>query len=54
MAIGRRALTEETAVSNAGVKVIPENAKIDSDNEQTNIPNVFAVGDVLHVSIDLA
>ncbi|KAI5718313.1 hypothetical protein M8J77_019357 [Diaphorina citri] len=53
MAIGRRALTEETAVSNAGVKVIPENAKIDSDNEQTNIPNVFAVGDVLHEKPEL-
>uniref|UniRef100_A0A8D8LWN3 thioredoxin-disulfide reductase (NADPH) n=1 Tax=Cacopsylla melanoneura TaxID=428564 RepID=A0A8D8LWN3_9HEMI len=53
MAIGRRALTDECVVANAGVKVIPENAKIDADNEQTNVPNVFAVGDVLHEKPEL-
>lgn len=51
MAVGRKALTEELKVKNAGVEVRPENAKIVANNEQTNVPNVYAVGDVLHVSL---
>lgn len=49
IATGRKALTSELKVINAGVKVIPENLKIDAIHEQTNIPNIYAVGDVLHV-----
>lgn len=49
-AIGRRALTKDLKLENAGVKVVPENGKIDAQNEQTNVPHIFAIGDVLHVS----
>lgn len=49
-AVGRRALTEELSVSSAGVITHPENGKIFVQDEQTNIPHIYAVGDVLHVS----
>lgn len=49
-AIGRTALTREAHVDKAGVKVEGDGEKIDALNEQTNIPNIFAVGDVLYVS----
>lgn len=49
-AIGRRALMEDLKPENAGLKVVPETNKIDAINEQTNVPNIYAVGDVLHVS----
>ncbi|XP_043679595.1 thioredoxin reductase 1, mitochondrial isoform X2 [Vespula pensylvanica] len=47
-AIGRQPLTKELKLENAGVKVISENGKIDAENEQTNVPNIYAVGDVLY------
>ncbi|XP_011258105.1 thioredoxin reductase 2, mitochondrial isoform X1 [Camponotus floridanus] len=47
-AIGRRALTEELKPENAGLKLVPETNKIEAINEQTNVPNIYAVGDVLH------
>jgi len=47
-AIGRRALTKELHLDNAGVKVAGDNEKIDVVNEQTNVPHIFAVGDVLY------
>lgn len=53
MATGRRALTSELKVANAGIKVVPDNAKIDAVHEQTNVPNIYAVGDVLHVSFPI-
>lgn len=49
-AIGRQALTPQLKLDNAGVKVVPESFKIAAENEQTNVPNIYAVGDVLHVS----
>ncbi|XP_044734288.1 thioredoxin reductase 1, mitochondrial isoform X3 [Chrysoperla carnea] len=45
LAVGRRALTKELNLENAGVVTVQD--KIDAVNEQTNVPNVFAVGDVL-------
>ena len=50
-AIGRRALTKELKPENAGLILVEETGKIDAVNEQTNVPNIFAVGDVLHVKI---
>lgn len=47
-AIGRQALTPQLKLDNAGVKVVPETLKIDAINEQTNVDNIYAVGDVLH------
>lgn len=49
-AIGRRALTKELNLENAGVKVAGDGEKIDAINEQTNVPHIYAVGDVLYVS----
>lgn len=50
-AIGRRALTKELKPENVGLKLVDESGKIDAINEQTNVPNIYAVGDVLHVSL---
>ncbi|XP_018370643.1 PREDICTED: thioredoxin reductase 2, mitochondrial isoform X2 [Trachymyrmex cornetzi] len=52
-AIGRRSLTQELKPENAGLKLVPETGKIDAVNEQTNIPNIYAVGDVLHKKPEL-
>lgn len=49
-AIGRQALTRELKPENAGLELVPETFKIDAINEQTNVPHIYAVGDVLHVS----
>lgn len=48
MAIGRKALTAELQLNNAGVEVNKSNHKILAVNEQTNVPHIYAVGDVLH------
>ncbi|XP_076250564.1 thioredoxin reductase 1 isoform X2 [Rhynchophorus ferrugineus] len=52
-AIGRRALTKELNLESTGVKVAPDNEKIDAVNEQTNVPHIFAVGDVLYQKPEL-
>lgn len=52
-AIGRRALTKDLKLENAGVITIPDNDKIDAKNEKTNIPHIYAVGDILHVSFHI-
>ncbi|XP_032685315.1 thioredoxin reductase 2, mitochondrial isoform X1 [Odontomachus brunneus] len=52
-AIGRRPLTEELKPENAGLKLHSENNKIDAINEQTNVPNIYAVGDILHKKPEL-
>ncbi|KAL3268415.1 hypothetical protein HHI36_007528 [Cryptolaemus montrouzieri] len=46
-AMGRRALTRELHLDKAGVPVHGELEKIDAVNEQTSVPNIYAVGDVL-------
>lgn len=52
-AIGRRALTKELHLEKAGVKVARDGEKLDVVNEQTNIANIFAVGDVLYKKPEL-
>lgn len=52
-AIGRTALTKDLKLENAGVKIVPDNSKIDASNEQTNVPHIYAVGDVLHKKPEL-
>lgn len=51
MAVGRKALTEEVSAKQAGVHYDLRNKKIFAENEQTNVPNIFAIGDVLQVRI---
>ena len=45
-AVGRKPCTEGIGLENAGVQVA-KNGKIPVVNEQTNIPNIYAVGDIL-------
>ena len=52
-AIGRYALTKEIHLELAGVKA-ESNGKIKaSDTEQTNIPHIYAIGDVLYGKLEL-
>jgi thioredoxin reductase (NADPH) len=46
-AIGRRADTHKLNIESLGVKVNPSNGKIIATNEQTSVPNVYAIGDVV-------
>ncbi|XP_060529226.1 thioredoxin reductase 2, mitochondrial isoform X2 [Cylas formicarius] len=52
-AIGRRALTKELHLENAGVEVAGDGEKIDAVDEQSNVPNIYAVGDVLYKKPEL-
>ncbi|KAF5284339.1 hypothetical protein FQA39_LY04632 [Lamprigera yunnana] len=52
-AIGRQPLTKDLNLENAGVQIIKESDKIDVVNEQTNVPHIYAVGDVLHKKPEL-
>jgi thioredoxin reductase (NADPH) len=46
-AIGRYAVTKDLNLEKVGVKTNPHNGKLICVNEQTNIENIYAVGDVL-------
>jgi pyruvate/2-oxoglutarate dehydrogenase complex dihydrolipoamide dehydrogenase (E3) component len=50
VAVGRMADTERLGLENVGVKVNPKNRRILAKHEQTDCPNIYAVGDVLDVS----
>jgi len=49
-AVGRMADTDKLGLDKLGVKTNPKNRRILGKNEQTECPNVYAVGDVLDVS----
>lgn len=49
-AMGRKALTRDLHLDKLGIPIHGESDKIDAVNEQTNVPHIFAVGDVLLVS----
>lgn len=52
-AIGRYALTKDINLAAAGVKA-ESNFKIRAgDDEQTNVPNIYAIGDVLYGKLEL-
>ncbi|OQV24166.1 Thioredoxin reductase 3 [Hypsibius exemplaris] len=46
-AIGRDACTDKIGLENAGVKVNKKSGKLNTVHEQTNIENIYAIGDVL-------
>lgn len=50
VAVGRKADTEKLGLEQLGIRVNPKNLRILGKNEQTDCPNVYAVGDVLDVS----
>lgn len=47
-AIGRTAETSKIGLDKAGVQVDPRNGKIHTVNERTNVPHVYAIGDVIY------
>lgn len=52
-AIGRYAITKGLNLENAGV-VCEKNGKFKvNDEEQTNIPNIYAIGDVIYGQLEL-
>lgn len=50
-AIGRYADTDKLGLENVGVKTNPKNKKIFTKFEQTEVPHIYAVGDVMEVSV---
>jgi glutaredoxin len=50
MAVGREALTDNLGLDKAGVKTNPKNKKVYTNFEQTNIDNIWAIGDVIDES----
>jgi pyruvate/2-oxoglutarate dehydrogenase complex dihydrolipoamide dehydrogenase (E3) component len=50
-AIGRHADTDKLGLENVGVKTNPKNKKIFTKYEQTETPNIYAIGDVMEVSL---
>jgi len=52
-AIGRRADTAVLNCEGAGVNILPRNGKIDAPFEQTNVPHIYAIGDVLEGRMEL-
>ncbi|WP_411023618.1 FAD-dependent oxidoreductase, partial [Salmonella sp. s51228] len=52
LAIGRDPYTKNMGLGQAGVK-FEENGKIPAVYEQTNVPHIFALGDVLKDKLEL-
>jgi len=46
-AVGRKGLTEDLKLENAGVVSISDDKIVVNELEQTNIPNIYAVGDII-------
>uniref|UniRef100_F6RCG4 Thioredoxin reductase 3 n=1 Tax=Ornithorhynchus anatinus TaxID=9258 RepID=F6RCG4_ORNAN len=54
IAVGRDACTKKIGLEKIGVKVNEKNGKIPvSDEEQTNVPYVYAIGDILEGKLEL-
>ncbi|XP_061711822.1 thioredoxin reductase 2, mitochondrial isoform X1 [Cydia pomonella] len=47
LATGRYALTKQLNLEAAGITSLSQNGKIIAEHEQTNVPHIYAVGDVL-------
>ncbi|KAI4827638.1 hypothetical protein KUCAC02_031021 [Chaenocephalus aceratus] len=48
IAVGRDACTDKIGLDKTGVKVNPKTGKVPvSDEEQTNVPHIYAIGDIL-------
>ena len=52
-AVGRYALTKGLNLENAGLKAEANGKFIVNDEEQTNVPNIYAIGDVLDGRLEL-
>lgn len=49
-AVGREALTDNLGLDKVGVKTNPKNKKVITNFEQTNVDNIYAIGDVIEES----
>jgi thioredoxin/glutathione reductase (selenoprotein) len=47
LAVGRKGEAEKLGLANAGIKFSPKDGKVFAPCEQTNIPNIFCVGDLV-------
>ncbi|XP_069694158.1 thioredoxin reductase 1, cytoplasmic-like isoform X2 [Periplaneta americana] len=53
-AVGRTACTKNIELENIGVQINPRNAKVVVDEkEQTSVPNIYAIGDVIDGKLEL-
>ena len=52
-AVGRYALTEGIGLDKAGVKVEPNGKIMVNEFEQTNVENIYAIGDVIYGKLEL-
>lgn len=52
-AIGRDACTSGIGLEKVGVKLNPKTGKVPTVNEQTNVKNIYAVGDILEFRTEL-
>ena len=52
-AIGREPCTKNIGLEKAGVKVNPKTGKIPTVHEQTNVDNIYAIGDILEFRAEL-
>ena len=53
LAVGRYALTSDLNLESAGVTVNKKTGKIEAESEQTNVPHIYAIGDVLDARQEL-
>jgi len=47
LAVGRDVTTDQIGLDTTGVAVNPKSGKIPTVNEQTNVPHIYAIGDVI-------
>ena len=52
-AVGRYADTEKLGLANAGVAINPKNGKLPCKFEQTNVPHVYGIGDIVDGEAEL-
>jgi len=52
-AIGRYAVTAGCDLEKAGLKAEKNGKFITNDEEQTNVPHIYAIGDILHGKLEL-
>lgn len=54
VAVGRDSCTKNIGLEKIGVKINPRNGKVPvNDEEQTNVPHVYAIGDILDGKLEL-
>ena len=52
-AIGRDPCTKDIGLENVGVKLNPKTGKVPTKHEQTNVDNIYAIGDILEFRSEL-